>query len=357
VFQLQPPTAPGGAWTETVIHSFGGPDGGSPAAPVVIASDGTLYGTTYGGGKWNAGTVFQLAPPGSPGGAWTETVLHSFSSTPDGAQPEAGLAIGENGVLYGTTSYGGTAKAGTVFALHPPVEDSTAWEITILHSFTNTPDGAKPISPVTISSGGTLYGVTYGGGSAGNYGTVFEVQPPSEPGEAWTETVIHSFTGADGGLPDCRLELTSGGAVLGTTTGGVPPFSYFNNGTVFELLPPSGANQPWTENVLYVFPGTQYSGPEGARPESGLIIGRDGALYGTTSQGASQAGSCDCGVVYELQPPAAPRAAWTEAVLHYFDSTEGSGPEGELTSSAGTLYGTTAGGGASLMGTVFQLQP
>jgi len=94
-------------------------DGSNPVAGVVIGSGGVLYGTTAAGGTSNAGTVFSLTPPASPGGAWTENVLHSFTGGIDGADPVAALVIGKNGVLYGTTSSGGASNAGTVFALKP----------------------------------------------------------------------------------------------------------------------------------------------------------------------------------------------------------------------------------------------
>jgi uncharacterized repeat protein (TIGR03803 family) len=86
---------------------------------LAIGDGGEIYGTTRLGGAANQGTVFSLTPPASPGGAWTETVLHDFKGGGDGAFPVAGLAIGKNGVLYGTTEGGGTSNAGTVFAFKP----------------------------------------------------------------------------------------------------------------------------------------------------------------------------------------------------------------------------------------------
>jgi len=133
VFQLTPPAAPGGAWTTSIVYSFTGTsgDGAFPAAGVVLGPGGVLYGTTeYGGSATvgspcttptavsGCGTVFQLTPPASPGGTWTETVLYSFSGqNEDGATPLAGLTLGPGNVLYGTTSAGGAAGAGTVFSL------------------------------------------------------------------------------------------------------------------------------------------------------------------------------------------------------------------------------------------------
>ena len=134
VFQLTPPAAPGGAWTESVIYSFTGVngDGAYPAASVVIGKNGALYGTTQYGGTaapacpdtfdvpGGCGTVFKLTPPSAPGGAWTETVLHDFTdANGDGANPVAPLVRSSTGVFYGTTSAGGTAGKGTIFAVAP----------------------------------------------------------------------------------------------------------------------------------------------------------------------------------------------------------------------------------------------
>jgi uncharacterized repeat protein (TIGR03803 family) len=97
--------------TLTTLYKFpGGGDGANPNAGVT-GSDGVLYGTTFYGGTANNGTVFSLTPPTTSGGAWTETVLHNFTGgTSDGANPYSGVVIGEGGVLYGTTFYAGTGS-------------------------------------------------------------------------------------------------------------------------------------------------------------------------------------------------------------------------------------------------------
>jgi hypothetical protein len=134
VFQLTPPAASGGTWTYSVIYNFAGTngDGEAPAAGVAVGKNGALYGTTqFGGSATSAcppsysvlpgcGTLYELTPPAAAGGAWTEKVLHSFSDADgDGSMPLAALAMSSTGVLYGTTSAGGTAGKGTVFALVP----------------------------------------------------------------------------------------------------------------------------------------------------------------------------------------------------------------------------------------------
>lgn len=125
VFSLTPPVGAGGAWSEAVLHAFaGGSDGIYPTAGVAIGSGGVLYGTTRAGGTGDAcndgcGTVYSLTPPAAPGGAWSETVLHSFAAFRQGTNPSAGVAFGAGGALYGTTGSGGKSNAGTVFRLKP----------------------------------------------------------------------------------------------------------------------------------------------------------------------------------------------------------------------------------------------
>ena len=164
------------------LYSFtGGSDGGDPRAGVVIGKGGVLYGTAETGGV-GGGTVFQLTPPASPGGAWTETVLYDFSPPgSDGGYPWATVTVGSGGVLYGTTFGGGTGPAcsggcGTVFSLTPPASPGGAWTETVLHSFTGGSDGERPTAGVVIGSGSVLYGTTSSGGTSG-YGTVFALKP------------------------------------------------------------------------------------------------------------------------------------------------------------------------------------
>lgn len=117
VFEIMP-GADGAGWTEKVIYAFTGlnGDGANPVAGVVIGAGGALFGTTTDG----PGAVFQLTPPAAPSGVWTETVLHMFTGqNGDGAGSVANLTIGPNGTIYGTTAAGGTADMGTVFALKP----------------------------------------------------------------------------------------------------------------------------------------------------------------------------------------------------------------------------------------------
>jgi uncharacterized repeat protein (TIGR03803 family) len=121
VFRLTPPEQPGGSWTESVLYAFsGGRDGGSPEAGVIIDNQGRLFGAASTGGSGGpdfGGVLFVLNPPSVKGGSWTETVLHSFGG-PNGFRSLSHL-VRRNGAMYGTTSAGGQNGTGTVFVLTP----------------------------------------------------------------------------------------------------------------------------------------------------------------------------------------------------------------------------------------------
>ena len=159
---------------ETVLHSFGsGTDGAGPRGNLIFDSAGNLYGTTQGGGTSSYGTVFELTP-GADGGQ-TETVLYSFSGA-DGASPAAGLVFDAAGNLYGTTESGGASGAGTVFELARPATAGEPWTETVLHDFGSGTDGTAPQSSLIFDAAGNLYGTTRSGGAFGG-GTVFELTP------------------------------------------------------------------------------------------------------------------------------------------------------------------------------------
>src|SRR5579862_599150 len=146
----------GGIWTEKVLYQFqGGNDGSGATGGMIFDASGNLYGTTYaGGGSANCsrgcGTVFELSPPSMPGGSWTETVLYSFEGGPaDGASPMGALIFDQGGSLYGMTRWGGGGNCpvndntgcGTVFRVTPPSEPGGPWTETVLYSFQGGEDG------------------------------------------------------------------------------------------------------------------------------------------------------------------------------------------------------------------------
>lgn len=148
---------------ETVLYNFlSGADGAAPNDGLIDVN-GTLYGTTGGGGSSNAGTVFSIKPSGK------EAVLYSFKGgKTDGAHPWAGLT-NVNGTLYGTTVNGGAVGDGTLFSI------KLSGKETVLHSFARYQDGQYPYADL-LDDDGTLYGTTPYGGSYG-YGTVFSLKP------------------------------------------------------------------------------------------------------------------------------------------------------------------------------------
>ncbi len=163
-----------------------------------------------------------------------------------------------------------------------------------------------------------------------------------------TESVLYTFTdGADGGGPFGNLIMDSSGNLYGTTDTGGNPSSSGGYGTVFELSPVSGGG--WSESVLYAFTGES----DGENPFGGVVFDTAGNLYGTTNFG----GTDNLGTVFELSPVSG--GGWTHKVLYSFaGGHDALYPNGGLAIDAtGNLYGTSYNGGASGLGTVFEVSP
>jgi uncharacterized repeat protein (TIGR03803 family) len=355
VFELTPSSM--GAWMQKVLYAFaGGTDGYYPGAPLIFDAAGNLYSTTYrGGGTYSCGTVFELKANGN--GNWTETVLHSFGSAPgDGAYPKSGLLFDQAGNLYGATGYGGSTDCysssgqGVVFQLAPG--SSGQWTESILHTFSGASDGGIPGASPIFDHAGDLYGTTQYGGPA-NLGAVFKLSPRG--GGHWKQSTVYWFSGGDGIEPQASLLSDSSGNLYGTTAFG----GLYQQGAVFKLTPNSKGG--WTSNLIHSF-----NGKDGAYPSAPLIFDSAGNLYGTTSGGG--ANSCSipgsgCGVVFELAPSSGGK--WTESVLYSFKGiADGQWPAAGLVFSKGNLFGTTfAGGGNGTgcmyfgCGVVFELTP
>lgn len=262
------------AGSEKVLYSFRARPDGSNSTASLIDVDGTLYGTTTGGGSNKCsgydgcGTIFSVTTSGK------EHVLHAFEGPPDGADP-AGNLIDVRGTLYGTTYAGGVHHGGTVFRV---ARDGT---LKVLHSFGSGTDGKFPLAGL-IESKGVLYGTTSEGGEAScgggpsyyGCGTVFSITPSG------AEKVIHYFSngsGGDGQYPYGGLVEVKG-TFYGTTYGGGAGGSECC-GTVFRIT------SVGSEEVLHSFGS---SGTDGVSPEAGLID-VNGTLYGTTTYGGAQA--------------------------------------------------------------------
>lgn len=336
-----------------LYHFTGGPDGGAPAAGLILSGN-ALYGTTTGGGSAGNGTVFGVQTDGMG-----FTNLHSFSAltastNSDGANPRAGLVL-SGGTLFGTTEFGGSGGAGTVFGVRT---DGTGF--TNLHSFMvpsgpnySNSDGAYPFAGLS-SFGKTLYGNTYQGGSSGN-GTVFAI---STDGTGFT--TLHTFTSGVGAWPNIvnsdganpsGAPVVSGNTLFGATyTGGSG-----GAGTVFAM----GIDGTGFTN-LHDFTATSYSSvignftnQEGADPVNDL------RLAGNTLYGAAYiAGSLGNGTLFAVGT----NGTDFTSVLSFDGVSEGALPLGGLAISGNTLFGTASIGGAGhndvgLMGsgTVFSL--
>jgi len=240
-FSLTPPSAPGGRWTEEVLHTFAGDegDGAGPSGGLAIGKGGALYGVTDSGGAAAAGTVFSLRPPASQG-PWTETVLYEFTGGIGGSAP-TGVAIGSGGILYGTTSGGGSSNNGTAFSLAPPATKGGAWTQATLYNFAGSPsDGANPFGAPAVGKSGALYGTTLYGGTMHPYcgfagcGVAYQLTPPASSGGAWIETLLHDFTsGSDGEYP-LGVAISKSGVLYGATSGSGAPSG---GGTIYSMKP------------------------------------------------------------------------------------------------------------------------
>lgn len=279
------------------------------------------------------------------GGAWagSEKVLYSFAGGTDGASPyDAGALVRDvAGNFYGTTYQGGSCGAGTVFEL------STAGEETVLHNFCLGSDGGYPFGGVILDAAGNVYGTTEAGGPM-NGGTVFELKHDSNA--AWTEILLHIFTGSDGKGPFDGLIMDAAGNLFGTASEGGTHVAF--GGVVFEI------SRSGKYSVLYNFCALSACA-DGQLPFGGLVIDGKGNLYGTTTEG----GAHSFGTVFEVAKSA---KGWIETVLHSFAGgrSDGAYPTDATpilsTRTVGKtrqslIFGVTTRGGASNQGTVFEI--
>jgi uncharacterized repeat protein (TIGR03803 family) len=318
------------AQTFNTLVQFDGADGSEPDMMSLIqGSDGNFYGTTSEGGLQNVGTIFNVTSEGAL------NTLYSFcaqNGCPGGAN---GLIMGADGSLYGVTAGGGHAgDCGTAFKL---ASDGT---FTVLLTFRQS-NGCTPVAPPIQGVDGNLYGTTTGGGAYFD-GTVYKITTKG------ILTTLHSFNGPeDGALPFGKLVEGTDGNFYGTTLGGGSgcPLSE-TCGTVFRITP-SG-----TFTNLYVF-CLQDGCPDGEEPYDGLALGLDGAFYGTTFSGGS---SSHAGTIFRID------GNGTLATLYRFSGyADGSGPIAGLTQATdGSFYGSTLSGGSNEgngFGTLFRITP
>ncbi len=312
----------------SIVHSFSysGAVGASPQAGLLLGSDGLLYGTTYAGGSNGVGVAFSLKPDGSD-----YVVLHGFgASSSDGENPEAALLEGADGVLYGTTYAGGVLGLGTIFKVN---KDGSGYAV--IHNLRND-GGANPVAALVEGADGALYGTTSAGGALG-FGAVFKI---NKNGNSYT--VLRNLAGGpgDGKSPQSSVALGPGGVLFGSSHNG----GLVDQGTIFRL---NANGTGYT--ILLNFTAT---GGDGQNPQAALTLGRDGALWGTTAAG----GPNGFGTAFRINQDGS-----DYQLLHSFlgvISSDGSQPQGALLQTAdGFWYGATATGGNAGAGTIFQLRP
>lgn len=247
-------------------------DGEYPEAPVIFASDGNFYGTTYRGGSNNTGTVYKLTSSG------TLTTLHNFVGGNIDSGPLAPVVQGSDGNFYGTTSGQGKAGAGSIFKI------TATGKFTTLYSFcsqTNCSDGSYPQAGLIQATDGNLYGTTTRGGVAtnkncsGGCGTIFKITLTGQ------FTTLYRFNGP--AYPSASLVQASDGNLYGTTT--------VNGGKLFKITS-SGAL-----TTLHTFNGSGYG------PMAPLLQASDGVLYGTTFRGGPENAGTVFSLDYGLKPP------------------------------------------------------
>jgi uncharacterized repeat protein (TIGR03803 family) len=339
VFELSPPAAVGGDWTETVIWNFaGGIAGGTPSFQLVMDPKGNLYGEVQSGGNpfCSCGGVFVLVPPKTAGGNWSERIIYAPTGGSSGTSVfYGGLVLDSSGALYGTEYNGGLNSQGLAFKIASVA--GGGFRETDLYNFgASSTDAMQPWGPLTLDASGNLYGVSLLGGASGN-GTAYKLTPPAGGIGAWTNTVLYSFPGGSGGCqPEGNLIMDKAGRLYGQTTdcGGTA-----RSGVLFRLTPPTGGGS-WTETVLHTFSSTDGGG---AYPSLSLNT-KTNVFYGT---------SFYAGVVFELKPPTSGSGKWIEGVV-----ATTTFPLGPIVWDAhGTLYGTAYDGGSSADGTVFSIVP
>ncbi|HKT87595.1 MAG TPA: choice-of-anchor tandem repeat GloVer-containing protein [Candidatus Sulfotelmatobacter sp.] len=346
-------------YQETILHDFNGGSPNQPGAGLISDAQGNLYGETgvYGVGcDTNCGTAFELSPTDS---GWKYTGLHVFVGGADGVAPQGGLTMDAEGNLYGTTAQGGgtctfqSGGCGTVFKLTR--NSNGTWSETVLHRFTRSTDGALPFSGVIFDASGSLYGTTdFGGANTGacpqGCGTIFKLTPN---GATWTFSVIHNFTAGSDGAFGGGLVFDATGNLYGVSAGGGTVNNHCGGdgcGTVFKMAP-NGSG--WTKTTLYIFSGES----DGATPIS-LVIDAAGNLYGVSLY-AGHGNNTDCspngcGTVFELSPQG---NEYSFTLLHAFIGSDGANPSGVVLDSSGNVFGASERYGSSCCGTIFELMP
>jgi uncharacterized repeat protein (TIGR03803 family) len=289
-------------------------------APLLLTSTGSLLGTTEAGASGNGGAVFLIETNSSV----IRVVAEPGSTIPAGKQPN-GLAEGTDGFLYGTTQSGGSNNLGVIFR----IDGLLGRDLTNLYHFGGPGDGRVPRVALVSGRDGFLYGVGYLGGMFGR-GTIFKI---GEGGTGYATLYHFGATNPDGQGVLASLLVGPDGWLYGVANGG----GSASRGTVFRL------NRDGTGYAnLRHFAG----GSDGANPQSPLLLGSDGYLYGNTTSGGN-----GFGTIYRLKPDG------SDYRLLYAptNALQGSGLRGPMIEKPrGLLWGCAPRGGTNNSGVVFR---
>lgn len=307
-------TTDGSGNNQNTFHDFGRNPGKTPLYGKLCEVNGKFYGLTHEGGIGENGILFEYDPLTA-----TYTKKIEFSEVGTGRFPDGTLLNASNGNLYGVCSQGGVNDMGTLFEYN--ISSNTLIKKI---DFDGT-NGSYPYGALIQATNGKLYGTTYQGG-IDDFGTLFEYNITTS-----TLTVRNEFNGIDGAYVSGGVVQRSNGKLYGLTeSGGFDDF-----GVLYEYDPAT-----FSYSVKFDFDGNN-----GAYPEGALMIASNGKLYGTASGG----GTTFDGVIFEYDPPFA-----TLNVIHDFDYTDGSVPDGDLVEVSNKLYGLTVYGGYYEYGIIFE---
>jgi uncharacterized repeat protein (TIGR03803 family) len=347
-----------------VLVNFDGSDGFGPVAGVVQGLDGSLFGATSVGGSngseclgLGCGIIFKVTLGG------TLTTVYNFCSQThctDGNAPVAGVTLGTDGNFYGITESGGTNNnaelcpytyldgCGTVFKVTP------TGALTTLYNFcsqTGCADGAAPYASLVQATDGNFYGTTNIGGSGFDYVSCGAIGCGTafKITPSGTLTTLHSFCSEGGSLctdgADPQSGLVEGRD--GNLYGTMAHGGANDGGTVFKITPTG------TLTTLYSFCAEEKC-TDGEIPAASLIQAPDGNFYGTTFFG----GDGDWGTIFKITPTGTLTTVYRFHCVNYSTCPEGANPgAGLIRATDGNFYGTTEIGGADRSGTVFEVTP
>ncbi len=364
------------------VHDFGGTvqevsgaeqlDGDTPFGEVAFDASGNVYGTTFSGGRYGVGVVWEFTKNAQ------YRILHNFGGTiktssgevtQDGAYPRAGVVFDKKGNMYGTTYAGGPNSSnleegsGIVWRITPSGSYKDLHDfggtVTNANGFTG-PDGVNPIAGVTVDASSNLYGTCAGGGPNSNvyggYGMVWEITATNHykdlhdfGGQVVTSNGIR---GGDGEGPVAGVTVDEKGNLYGTTEAGGANYAKGKAGMVWEIAA-GGSYKDLHDFGGTVVNTTGATGADGYNPVGAVTLDPAGNLYGTTSYGGAyttKRNHAGCGLVWEITNKKTYLDLHDFGVNMTFKNGQ-VGPEaaypsaGVVLDSFGTLYGTTTYGG------------